>query len=166
MVPPAKPYDKTIPPRASPSHLSAQCHSTILTVTASLPDNHLESAYKYLSPRLDPHTAGIASGRRLRRYKIVERAKKCRLGGYGPPRMTSSFNTAKHFGSSRAHPSSELGHDRGRVDRDDRVLGLHVVVDRRRAQLPALLSTVISVLSTTSQHNIICGAAKIARSQG
>ena len=83
MAPPVTSYGKIIPPRASPSHLSAQCHSTILTVTASLPDNHLESAYKYLSPRLDPHTAGIASDRRLRRCKKVKSVKKFHLGVYG-----------------------------------------------------------------------------------
>ena len=71
-------------------HLELVCNTRKLTVTASLPDNPLESAYKYLSPRLDPHTAGIASGRRLRRCKKVERFKKCRLGGYGPPRMILS----------------------------------------------------------------------------
>ena len=55
---------------------------TTLAVTASLLDNHLESANKYSSPRIDPH---ICDG-----VKKVKRVKKIHFGVYGPPRMFSS----------------------------------------------------------------------------
>ena len=52
-----------------------------LIVTASLRDNQLESANKYSFPRLDPQTAGIASGRRLRRCK-KSNASKSSIWGF------------------------------------------------------------------------------------
>ena len=63
---------------------------TIVIISAGTvrADCYCQSALQS-SPRLDPHIAGIASGRRLRRCKKVKRVKKLHLGVYGPPRMRS-----------------------------------------------------------------------------